>query len=126
MRAASQPHVVDGPSSSLSHGMDVVEFEITSRLTAPPARTGERTLTLITLPHRAANVCGDVSSPGARACTARTGGRSELLPLQLQDQGFERTVEYLGYVPPSDCMAKESLRVAQLLMGSVVDRHPQA
>jgi hypothetical protein len=106
--------------------MDVIEFEITARLTTLPARAGKGALPLVSLPNRTANVCGDVSSASARACTPRASCRSELLTLELEDQGLESTVEHLGDVPASDRMTKQSLRIAQFLVRPVVDGHPQA
>jgi hypothetical protein len=123
MGTASEAHIVGRPFTSASDRMDVVEFEISSRLTTLPARAHESALPLIPLPDSPTNVRRDMTFPKARAGTSRTGRGSKLLPLELQDESLQRPIEHLGDVPTGNRMAKQSLRVSKLLVGPVVDRH---
>ena len=109
-----------------SYRMNVVELEVPPCLTTLTVRTHEGALPLVSLPYRTPNVRWNVPPPHAGSGSARPGRGTELLSLQLKDQGFKGPIEHLRNIPAHHDMTEQSLRVSQLLVGLLVDRHPEA
>jgi small ligand-binding sensory domain FIST len=68
----------------------------------------------------------DVPLPDAGPGTARPGRGSELLLFELENQGFQSPIEDLRNVAPGHSVAEQSLRIAELLVRLLLDRHLEA
>src|SRR6187401_2407532 len=82
-----------------SYRMNVVELEVPPCLTTLTVRTHEGALPLVSLPYRTPNVRWNVPPPHAGSGSARPGRGTELLSLQLKDQGFKGPIEHLRNIP---------------------------
>jgi hypothetical protein len=106
--------------------MDVIEFQVSACRATVAVGAHERALSLVSLPNGAPYVRWNVPLPDAGAGAPRPGRSSELLPLQLKDQGFQRPIEHLRDVPAGHRVTQQSLRISQFLVRLAVDRHPEA
>jgi hypothetical protein len=131
MCTAPQPNSCHRRGATPRYRFDVVEFEKLSGLASDSFRAHERALTLVALPDRAADCRGDVAcsgrapppEPTARIRIRLAPSGSELLPLELGDEGIQRSIENLGDVSTRNGMAQQLLHIPQLVVGAPADRH---
>jgi hypothetical protein len=126
--SASEPHPLDARSAASCHRLDVIEFEHLSGGAAPPARAHERALTFVSLPDRASNRRGDVAGLDRaplrpRYCIRRAPSGTELPPLELGDEGIQRSIENLGDVSTRNGMAQQLLHIPQLVVCGLGNRY---
>jgi hypothetical protein len=76
----------------------------------------------IALPDGTPGVSWNRARVDARAARSRIVGRGELPPLELEDQGIERTIEHLSEIAGGNRVAEQRLRIAQFVVRFLSDR----